>query len=48
MRPWEGYRHGRGLDTRGLARLLGEFDVKAAHDPCVRGQAIYPQRWCKR
>ena len=28
MRPWEDYRHGRGLDTRGLARLLGEFDVK--------------------
>ena len=27
MRPWEGYRPGRGLDTRGLA-LLGEFDVK--------------------
>jgi hypothetical protein len=26
--PWEGYRHGRGLDTRGLVRLLGEFDVK--------------------
>lgn len=28
MRPWEGYRHERGLDTRGLVRLLGEFDVK--------------------
>jgi hypothetical protein len=24
----EGYHHGRGLDTSGLARLLGESDVK--------------------
>jgi hypothetical protein len=41
------HRHGRGLDTRGLARLLGEFDVSRAGSVCA-GAGDNPQRWSKR